>query len=262
MSISLASDAVNYAALFSPLEHTGWSNYDKQTRACVYIMSRILQIQQIRPLLLAVIRHFTPAEAKSAFFLFLSWSVRFLIAGGGGGGVLDQNYGLRAREIAKGSVKSAGQLADRMKGIVRTDSEFRDGVQRARVSKKHLARYYLRAIELFEVDKNDHPELGGVLEDTTVFNLEHVLPLSPNNSWSFPDDIVQTYSKRLGNMTLLDPTVNVDLGNKSFDQKKVIYKTSPLLITQRIAKFDSWGPEQIDERQKEMAEAAVKIWSA
>ena len=261
MSIALAGDAINYAALFSPLEHTGWPHYDKQTRAYIYIMSRILQIQQIRPLLIAVIRHFPPTEAKSAFKLFLSWSVRFLIAGGGGGGVLDQHYGLRAKEIAEGVVTTVAQLADRMKGIVRTDSEFRDGLQRARVSKKHLARYYLRALELFEVDKSNHPELGGILEDTTVFNLEHVLPLSPNNKWALTDDIVQTYSKRLGNMTLLDPTMNVDLGNKGFDEKKLIYKTSPLLITQRIANFDDWGPNQIDVRQNEMADAAIKIWT-
>jgi hypothetical protein len=38
-----------------------------------------------------------------------------------------------------------------------------------------LARYYLRALELYE-QKDPVPELGGILEDPFVFNLEHVMP--------------------------------------------------------------------------------------
>jgi Protein of unknown function DUF262/Protein of unknown function (DUF1524) len=259
MGIALASNSTDYAALFSPLEHTGWQ-YDKQTRAYVYIMNRVLQIEQIRPLLLAVIRHFSPKESTLAFKMFLSWSVRFLIAGGGGGGVLDRHYGLRAKEITESEVKTASELSERMKGIVRTDAEFREGLRRARVSKTHLARYYLRSIELNRAGE-PHPELGGILEDTTVYNLEHVIPLRPGDNWQLPDEIVQGYSRRLGNMTLLDPTMNNDIGNKSFNEKIQIYKSSPILITQEIADFTKWGPDEIDERQAALADDALKIWT-
>ncbi|MDQ7246273.1 DUF262 domain-containing protein [Dongia sedimenti] len=258
-AIALAANATDYAALFAPLEHTGWKEYDKKTRAYIYILTRVLQLEQIRPLLLAVIRHFSPNEALLAFKLFLSWSVRFLIAGGGGAGVLDRHYGLRAKEITEGEVKTAAALSERMKGIVRTDAEFLEGMRKARVSKKHLARYYLRAMELYFNGASD-PELGGILEDTTVYNLEHVLPLSPSEKWNLPDDVVQGYSKRLGNMTLLDPSENVDAGNKSFEEKLAIYKSASLAITKEVAKASTWGPEQIDGRQAVMAELAPKIW--
>jgi hypothetical protein len=259
MGIALASNATDYAALFSPLEHTGWQ-YDKQTRAYIYIMNRVLQIEQIRPLLLAVIRHFSPKESAAAFKIFLSWSVRFLIAGGGGGGVLDRHYGLRAKEITEGDVKTASELSERMKGIVRTDAEFREGLRRARVSKTHLARYYLRCIELNRAGE-PHPELGGILEDTTIYNLEHVIPLKPGDSWQLSDEIIQGYSRRLGNMTLLDPTMNNDIGNKAFAEKAAIYKSSPILVTQEIAEFSKWGPDEIDERQAALADDALKIWT-
>lgn len=259
MAVALAANSTDYTALFAPLEHTGWKDYDKRTRAYIFILTRILQLEQIRPLLLAVIRHFSPKEATPAFKLFLSWSVRFLIAGGGGAGVLDRHYGLRAKEITEGEVKTATALAERMKGIVRTDAEFIEGMNRARVSKKHLARYYLRAIELGKKGA-PNPDLGGVLEDTTVFNLEHIIPLTPSDKWKLSEEIVQGYSKRLGNMTLLDPAMNVDVGNKSFDEKLPTYKASPLLITQEIAKEKSWGPKEIDERQALMAAKAVNIW--
>jgi hypothetical protein len=88
MTIRLAADVVDYAALFAPLEHTGWKGYDKETRAYIYVITRILQIVQIRPLLMAIIRTFPAQEARQAFKLCLSWSVRFLVAGGAGGGVI------------------------------------------------------------------------------------------------------------------------------------------------------------------------------
>jgi Protein of unknown function (DUF1524) len=259
MAKALASNAVDYAALFSPLEHTGWPKYDKRTRAYIYLITRILQIEQIRPLLLSIITKFDPKEAVQAFQLCLAWSVRFLIAGGGGGGVLDRHYGLRAKEISAGEMKTAAALADKMKGIVRTDAEFLEGLRRARVSKTHLARYYLRAIEL-ERAGEDHPELGGIIEDTGTYNLEHVIPLRPSAQWNLSDETIQAYSKRLGNMTLLDPTVNVDLDNKIFAEKAPIYKASPLLITQEIAGFGKWGPDEIEERQAALAGDALAIW--
>ncbi|WP_454619796.1 DUF262 domain-containing protein [Bradyrhizobium cenepequi] len=259
MGIALAANATDYAALFAPLEHTGWKEYDKRTRAYLYLLMRVLQLEQIRPLLLAVIRHFHHSEATKAFKLFLSWSVRFLIAGGGGAGALDRHYGLRAKEVTEGAVKTAAVLSERMKTIVRTDAEFVEGMRRARVTKKHLARYYLRALELSKVGEPD-ADLGGVLEDTAALNLEHVIPLAPSEKWELPDEIVQGYSKRLGNMTLLDPAANVDIGNKAFTEKVLVYKASPLLITQEIAKSSQWGPDEIDARQAVMAATALDVW--
>jgi hypothetical protein len=84
LTIELASSSIDYAALFSPLEHTGWVGFEKQSRAYIYVMTRILQIEQVRPILLSILRKFEPKEATSAFKLLLSWSVRFLIAGSGG----------------------------------------------------------------------------------------------------------------------------------------------------------------------------------
>lgn len=61
-------------------------------------------------------------------------------------------------------------------------------------------------------------------------------------------------------MTLLDPAINVDVGNKAFDEKLPIYQASPLLITQEIAKKTQWGPDEIDARQAVMAATALDIW--
>jgi len=56
LAVGLDDFAADYSGLLSPLEYTGWASVDKQTRAQIYIISRILTIEQIQPLLLAVLR--------------------------------------------------------------------------------------------------------------------------------------------------------------------------------------------------------------
>lgn len=259
MATTLANDAIDYSALFTPLEHGGWPGLSKKSRAYIYLMTRILQIVQVRPLLLAIIRKFAPKEAEKALKQLLSWSVRFLIAGGGGGGVLDRHYGLRAKEITDGLVSTDKDISARMKDIVRTDSEFFEAFQTHRVSKERLARYYLRCIELAR-QGDAEADLGGILEDTVRYNLEHIMPLTPSEEWNLPDDIIRSFSKRLGNMTLIDPDSNVVAGNLSFDHKRVLYAKSPLLITNELEAYDEWEPVQIEDRQSDMARHAVAIW--
>lgn len=192
--------------------------------------------------------------------MFVSWSVRFLIADGGGGGVLDRHYGLRAKEVAEGSVRTAAQLNAKMAGIIRNAADFKLAFRSHRVSKNNLARYYLRALELYE-QKDPVPEPRGILEDTLLFNLEHVMPQAPSDAWDVTEETAQAYGRRLGNTVLLNPNVNVKIGNKSFAEKKLIYAASPLILTQEVAEYDDSGPVQIDQRQDKLANLAAKIWA-
>jgi hypothetical protein len=180
------------------------------------------------------------------------------VAGGGGGGVLDRHYGMRAKEITDGLITSCAQLADRMSGIVRSDEVFEKAFQSHSVSRNVLARYYLRALELYQT--NDHsPALGGV-DNPTEFNLEHIIPQNPSDKWNISEADARNYYKRIGNMVLLAPTQNVAIGNRKFSERKPVYQTSPLLLTQEIGEYDEWGPIHIEDRQLELAKYAVKTW--
>ena len=181
--IAMNTSAADYSGLMSPLEHMDWNNFDIETRGYIYVLTRVLGIEQIRPLLMSVIWHFNPNEARKAFRLFVSWSVRFLVAGGGGGGVLDRHYGLRAKEITDGIVTKTSELKERMKAVIRSDDDFRAAFSTHRVSKNNLARYYLRALELQKRGLNENALLGGDIEDTIRFNLEHVMPTNPSKDW-------------------------------------------------------------------------------
>ena len=192
--------------------------------------------------------------------MFLNWSVRFMVAGSGGGGPLDRAYGALAREVIEGTIKTATQLRDKVRpGILRTDAEFRQAFSKARVTKTTLARYYLRVLELHK-EGESNADLGGTLDEVYTFNVEHVMPQREAAAWPIEEQLAQQFRKRLGNMVLLSPEENVKLGNKGFADKRLVYAKSPLLLTQNVGAFTDWGPVEIDEWQDTLAEFALKIW--
>ena len=256
--MTLNSAAVDYVALLMPREHSRWSDFSRSCRDCIYTITRELGGEQIRPLMLAIARRFSVKEAEKAFELLLSWSVRFLIVGGGGGGLLDRNYGQRALSVTKGEISTTKKLAQSMEDVVPNDEVFKRAFSVATVRRGNLARYYLRALELYVKDEKK-PQLVPT-EDTTAVNLEHILPVTPSKDWNISTDIAAAYYRRLGNMVLLNAKENVDIGNDSFAEKRPILKRSPFILTSDVAKSREWGPRQIETRQKHLAEFAPDVW--
>lgn len=98
--------------------------------------------------------------------------------------------------------------------------------------------------------------------ESSIYNLEHILPEHPSDDWSHIDD--QTHERfvyRIGNMTLLEASLNRDIGNNGYDQKKEVYKKSVFRITKNIPEhYDEWNEDKIISRQKQMANIANGIW--
>ena len=253
----LAEGANDYAALFNP-DNKKWNQYGRSTRKHISTMNRDLRVEQIRPLMLAVARHFSVKEAKLAFRLFVFWSVRFLIVGGRGG-LLDRNYAQRAQEIGTGQTKTAKQLLGAMKDIIPSDALFETAFSEARVSKAFLARYYLRALELKR--RGDlEPEFVPSDEEEVV-NLEHVLPENPEGLWPGidPETAAATY-KRIGNMVILQVKKNSMIGNSPFSVKAKVLQKSGYRLTSEVASYKSWGVPEINDRQGKLAKLAVDTW--
>ena len=146
-----------------------------------------------------------------------------------------------------------------MISVVRPDADFKQAFATHRVSKTNLARYYLRALEL-QAQRDPTAALGGVIEDTLTWNLEHIMPQHWTTGWAVTEEIAQAYAKRLGNMILLHPEQNVSLGNKPFAEKRPIYRDSSFLLAQEVGNSPSWGPAEIDARQQKLADLALEIW--
>lgn len=245
-----------YLALWSS-KHVHWINYSPSVRRNIEIISEHLQVKQIRPLLFAVALHFDPAEAEKALRLFVSWSVRFLIYGGRGG-MLDEQYSRRAEDVGVGRITKARELREAMKKYVPSDAQFEEAFSTARVSRPHLARYYLRAIENTRT-ADPQPEYVAN-DDVQDITLEHILPLTPSTEWAVDDEIADAAQKLIGNMVLLKANQNRDAGNGSFASKKAIYSSSGYYTTKEIADYGTWTMNDIRDRQTKLAKLALRTW--
>jgi hypothetical protein len=229
----LATNAVKYAALLNS-QHPIWLQYTPSARRSMEIL-HLLRMEQVRPLLLAVLDKFTATEVVKALKMVVCWSVRFLIVGGLGGGTMERRYAERAKEIRDGKIKNAKQLLGAMTTVVPGDGEFEEEFGKARVSQHYLARYYRRALERKNSAEKE-PELVPNTEED-VITLEHVLPQNPGKAWKQVDaEVASAYYRRIGNMALLQASVNVDLGNKSFTEKCAEFKKSNYALTKSITK--------------------------
>lgn len=246
---------LDYVSLWSP-RHPKWNDYLPSTKHHVETISHHLQVEPDSTAPLCGRQTFDVEEADKAFKLFVSWSVRFLIYGGRGG-LLDTQYSLRAQDVGTGRIKKARELRESMERHVPTDRDFEDAFASARVSRTRLARYYLRALEKTAIGK-EQPEYVSN-EEAAEINLEHVLPLQ-SQGWGVDDETARSVQRALGNMALLPAALNAQIGDASFEEKKAAYAQCDYLLTKSIADKVEWGPEQIRERQRELASLAVRTW--
>jgi hypothetical protein len=215
---------------------------------------------QVRPLLLAVLEKFSVAEVRKALRVTVAWSVRFLVYGGLGGGVLEDNYCERAKSIHAGDITTAAQLVKAMAGVVPTDKAFEESFASASVGHAYLARYYLRALEKQSQGQSE-PELVPNPNEEEV-NLEHVLPLKPDKNWpEFDEETARAYQRRIGNMVLLQQKLNASLKSAPFSKKRPTLASSQFALTAEVGKAAKWDVEAIEARQRTLAQLAVKTWA-
>ncbi|WP_375478620.1 HNH endonuclease family protein [uncultured Nostoc sp.] len=112
--------------------------------------------------------------------------------------------------------------------------------------------------------------------------IEHILPQKPEqaivNDFDKPNEITK-YISRLGNLTLLEKTINASIGRGTFSEKKAAYPQSVFLLTRSITEkpvlgtntalnravqdlkeFTIWNSQAIEERQKMLTYLAKQVW--
>lgn len=254
---SLESLSTIYVAIFNS-DHERWNAYPDAIRRAIQTFN-LLRIKGLRPLQLAVAARFEPKEAAEAYRMMITWSVRLIIASTTSKGSVEEPLANAAHAIYKGDIKTANKLRDLVKSIIPVDEEFKKAFENASVSKAAFARYYLRSLEM--AAKNEATPWFIPNDDKQTINLEHVLPMEPLGNWpQFDVEAVQTYARKLGNQALMLAKTNSDLHSDGFDKKKAAYESSPYELTRMIARSPNWTPSTIADRQKAMAELALKAW--
>jgi hypothetical protein len=254
---SLETLSQSYAAIFNP-EHEKWNSYPDALRRAIQTLN-LLNIRPMRPLMLAIAVKFDGSEAAEAYRMLITLGVRLLIASSTRSGSVEQPLALSANEVFTGTIRNASTIARRLAGIMPSDEQFHQAFELATVSKASLARYYLRSLEM--AAKREPTPWFIPNDDRQVINLEHVLPVNPDASWTtFNRDTVDLYVKRLGNLALLPARANSDLRSASFTEKKAVYATAPYELTRQISTVGDWTVDRIIERQRILAALSLRAW--
>jgi hypothetical protein len=112
--------------------------------------------------------------------------------------------------------------------------------------------------------------------------VEHILPQNPTNEVKEAFDKKERYNEyleKIGNLTLLEKTINTSVSNDHYQKKIPGYRQSSYLLTRSLAEkpkvglntqlnravehlitFDQWNSEAIECRQGMLARLAVFVW--
>lgn len=178
--------------------------------------------------------------------------------------------------IGKYFVQDMATRADRF------DFAFReltlDRIQRYRV--RYILAKLTQYVEELAWGNPAHGRLDHYI--TKKVEVEHILPGNPRpdvrTAFDRADDYGM-YVSRLGNLTLLEKTINGSISNGSYAEKVPGYRQSSFLLTKSLGEkpqvgnntqlnravaeliqFDEWSSSSIDRRQQMLATLARKVW--
>jgi hypothetical protein len=149
---------------------------------------------------------------------------------------------------------------------------------------KYRLRYILAKLTQF-IDENAwgtsaNTDLAKYLDKKV--HVEHILPDKPTAEIKHDFDkpeLYEDYSQRLGNLTLLEMSINTSIQRDFFQAKATAYQKSNLILTKSIgipfqvgantqpnravaelASWTTWNSQAIDDRQKMLTKLAWKVW--
>lgn len=111
------------------------------------------------------------------------------------------------------------------------------------------------SVYLYEVDKHTGiEEIARFISDNN-YDIEHI-HATEDNTVAVPDDL----QHGIGNLTLLECSINRSVGNKPFEEKKKAgYGVSRYQYIRDLCKLPKWGDEEIKVRLDEQCEAILNF---
>lgn len=252
---NMDEDADVYAAL-SDHNDTVWSK--EQSRHIEEL--GMYGVRQPFSLLLAARRALSDSDFTRVLRACAIVSFRYTVIGSMLTSEQERVYNSIAVRLSNGAAKTAADVIQELRPIYLTDERFgvifADKLIRTTSSRnRRIARHIL-----FEIE---HHATGRELDIASdKYTIEHILPERQDEAWeNFTDEQAERCIYQIGNMTLLEAAINRDAGNKSYAEKKELYKQSGIEITKKVAEeHNEWTPERIASRQKWLAKQATAIW--
>lgn len=246
-----------YVALNEPNDEL-WSDYPT---ARPFVRELVLfRVDQYKPLVLAARDRIKSRaiDITSLLRLCSVMSLRATIIGGRNTADVLRAYQAAVAVAIQSSAWTVADVFDAMRALYPADDDFQVDFSGASFdatgARKRIVKYLLCALEeTFGVTRPDFEADSGTIE--------HVLPENPSAEWAeqFTSDDQERFAQRLGNLTLLEPALNRQVGNGAFAAKRKAYATSRYAMTRSI-QDQEWNPATIRARQLELAKRAVRCF--
>jgi len=200
----------------------------------------------------------------------------------------ERNFSKWAKDLIK--IKTAEELDQFIKEKIEPEVNDKRNSYRSsflELNQHSVQQYRMRYILAKIAQYIDQQRLGSYKPQnldgyiTKGIEVEHILPFTPENG--LREKIGEEYDEfkiKLGNLTLLEKSINASIGNSDFyDHKMGEYAKSTIYLTksisvienvgtntaitrinQRLKSFDDWNQLTIKERQEMLFELSKSIW--
>lgn len=249
--------AYYYVAFASPDDEL-W-NTDKELPSLINIL-QTFKVTQWKPLAMVSALKFDPNDFKRFLKSIIAISFRYNVVARLQTNDMEKVYSRVAIKLYKKEIETLQGLLLELKELYLADEDFKNYFQvksfnTTNKQDRKLARYTLYKLEAQEEGGNsfDFEEDDGTIE--------HILPESYPDGWQedFSEEEYQRNIFKLGNLTLLEAGKNRSLGNKTIEEKVVVYQTSKFALTKSI-QDTQWTSANIKARQEKLAKKATAIW--
>lgn len=218
----------------------------------------LFQVKQCLPILMISHEKLPNVFDKIAKIISVI-SFRSTVIGGYHSSKLEEVYNKASIKIARGEITTPQAVANEVKELYLSDIDFKNDFATKSLNtrrNKKLIRYILFELE----NQLNNNGVAYDFEDNTA-TIEHILPENATVEWErfFPKNVMDNYVFRIGNYTLLEEGKNRDIGNKLYDEKLNVYKTSGFKGTSDISYLE-WNANNLDKRQATLAKLATTIW--
>ena len=248
------------AELFSALADANHEFWMERPEAKRYIRDLVLfRARQVTPLLFAAWERFSPDDFIRMLKLASVVSFRYLVSRRNPNR-LELVYPEAAKAILDGHAPRPGTVFARLRPIYVDDGAFESNFAVYSINprgRKKLLKYILCRLE---------EDAGGVARDPEAepASVEHILPQNPAGSWTeaFSPLEQEAAVNRIGNATLLESTVNRDIGSAPYADKRSAYERSAYALTRQAAEMapEEWTFGFMEKRQQHLAQRAVQVW--
>ena len=151
-----------------------------------------------------------------------------------------------------------------------SDSKLESTLGKSNVYKYYQGSNRLNELRLLLYTFESHLESGEediqfhadeVVNDGDSFSVEHVWPQTPSDSLDEETrTLIREHTHRLGNLGLMTREDNAVQGNDPFHEKKATFESSKIRMLEEIFANETWGVEQIEEREQEMLRVIRERW--